>query len=88
MVLNTPAGWNRVWQRCRKKKHQIDILTMKYRCPICDKVLAVNEEKPSEENTYFPFCSQRCKLTDLGAWLDAGYKIVSRLPRTPLNNTE
>jgi uncharacterized protein len=26
---------------------------------------------------YFPFCSERCKLVDLGAWLDGDYRIAS-----------
>ena len=34
-------------------------------------------QKKSEESIFFPFCSRRCKLIDLGAWLDAEYKIVS-----------
>jgi hypothetical protein len=46
---------------------------MKHRCPICHKIAKVS----SEEAKFFPFCSQRCKLIDLGAWLDADYKIVS-----------
>jgi len=32
---------------------------------------------------YFPFCSKRCKLIDLGAWLDADYRIAdSRYEQT------
>lgn len=27
---------------------------------------------------YFPFCSERCKLVDLGAWLDCGYRITEQ----------
>lgn len=27
------------------------------------------------ENRYFPFCSDRCKMADLGRWLDGGYTI-------------
>lgn len=46
---------------------------MKHRCPICHKIAKVS----SEEAKFFPFCSQRCKLIDLGAWLDADYKILS-----------
>ena len=30
-----------------------------------------------ETATFFPFCSQRCKLIDLGIWLNAEYKIIS-----------
>ncbi len=26
-------------------------------------------------NAYFPFCSERCKLIDLGAWFDSKYSI-------------
>jgi endogenous inhibitor of DNA gyrase (YacG/DUF329 family) len=26
---------------------------------------------------YFPFCSERCRLVDLGAWLDGNYRIAS-----------
>jgi uncharacterized protein len=27
-----------------------------------------------------PFCSERCRLVDLGAWLDEGYSIPSGTP--------
>jgi len=27
---------------------------------------------------FFPFCSERCKMIDLGAWLDADYRIASK----------
>jgi len=53
---------------------------MKYRCPVCQKtVKGLTQEKSEEEARVFPFCSRRCKLIDLGAWLDAEYKIESRL---------
>ena len=39
-----------------------------FRCPIC--------KKPSRPgNEFFPFCSRRCKLVDLGAWLEDRYRI-------------
>jgi endogenous inhibitor of DNA gyrase (YacG/DUF329 family) len=50
---------------------------MEYRCPVCHKTLKTSGEKPIEQTPFFPFCSQRCKLIDLGAWLDAEYKIAS-----------
>ena len=42
-------------------------------CPICKK-----------ENDFFaepigPFCSARCKMIDLGKWLDEDYKISESL---------
>jgi endogenous inhibitor of DNA gyrase (YacG/DUF329 family) len=40
------------------------------RCPICKKPVA----EPSA-NVAYPFCSDRCKLIDLGRWLDGKYLI-------------
>ncbi len=39
-------------------------------CPTC-KTQVVWVEK----NTWRPFCSERCKLIDLGAWADGTYAI-------------
>ena len=43
------------------------------RCPIC--------KQPAERapaNTFFPFCSNRCKVIDLAKWLDGDYRIPAR----------
>jgi hypothetical protein len=42
------------------------------RCPICRKSfeVATIDDLPS-----FPFCSDRCKLVDLGRWIDGAYSI-------------
>jgi endogenous inhibitor of DNA gyrase (YacG/DUF329 family) len=50
---------------------------MKHRCPVCHKIVKASLKEKSEESKFFPFCSERCKLIDLGAWLDAEYKIIS-----------
>lgn len=42
------------------------------RCPICK--LEVPDEEASRPPTY-PFCSERCKLIDLGRWLGGKYQI-------------
>ena len=42
-------------------------------CPACKK-----ETIYSEANPYRPFCSERCKLIDLGAWLDGDYFIPAK----------
>lgn len=42
-------------------------------CPICKR--AVPLELASAGAVPFPFCSARCKLVDLGAWLDGAYRI-------------
>ena len=40
------------------------------RCSICGKSF------PSEEGSALPFCSQRCRLLDLGRWLDEDYGLT------------
>jgi hypothetical protein len=32
-------------------------------------------EAKKEGNKFFPFCSERCQLVDLGKWLDEEYRI-------------
>ena len=44
-------------------------LRMKLRCPICKK------PTDSDANAEFPFCSERCKIVDLGAWASEKYVI-------------
>jgi endogenous inhibitor of DNA gyrase (YacG/DUF329 family) len=44
---------------------------MKVKCPHCKKEF---EYKTSE---YRPFCSEKCKLIDLGSWLDGSYAIAT-----------
>ena len=34
-----------------------------------------------EDARYRPFCSERCKMVDLGRWLDGTYKITE--PASP-----
>jgi len=38
-------------------------------CPICKK-----DSGPRAQNTAFPFCSARCKMVDLGKWLNEEYR--------------
>ncbi|MGI9533752.1 MAG: DNA gyrase inhibitor YacG [Thermodesulfobacteriota bacterium] len=42
---------------------------MQYKCPRCGKLSVW------EGNKYRPFCSERCKLIDLGEWADEKNKI-------------
>jgi hypothetical protein len=43
------------------------------RCPICKS--PVDESQAGKPGSYFPFCSERCKLIDLGRWLGGKYQI-------------
>jgi uncharacterized protein len=46
------------------------------RCPTCRALVSAGEE-------HFPFCSDRCRLIDLGKWASGGYVIS-----TPINDPE
>ena len=46
------------------------------RCPTCSKIVLASDPE-------FPFCSERCRLIDLGKWASGGYVIS-----TPLNDPE
>lgn len=50
-------------------------IRMKNKCPVCHRTIEASPQGKSEEVKYLPFCSRRCKLVDLGAWLDGTYKI-------------
>jgi uncharacterized protein len=68
---------------------------MQFKCPICRKPTS------SENNADFPFCSERCRLLDLGNWASERY-VVSEpvfdddeapdadapLPPHPLDDTD
>ena len=66
-------------RRWKSRKLKPD-LAMKQKCPVCGKPVEISSLKSYEKSDLLPFCSGRCKLIDLGAWLDAEYKISSQLP--------
>jgi uncharacterized protein len=43
---------------------------LKLKCPICKKAVTGKDAE-------FPFCSDRCRLLDLGKWASGGYVISS-----------
>ena len=45
---------------------------MKIICPVCKNITTW------EENPFRPFCSERCKLIDLGAWASDEYRIPGK----------
>jgi uncharacterized protein len=48
---------------------------VKITCPICGKVL---EDAPDDWGPR-PFCSTRCKMVDLGNWLNEVYRVSQPL---------
>lgn len=49
------------------------------KCPICKKAVDWNN------NPFKPFCSERCKMIDLGSWADERYRIADE--KADENNT-
>jgi hypothetical protein len=46
-------------------------------CPICKRAVdpPPDDGKAAAGSSHFPFCSERCKLIDLGRWLDGRYQV-------------
>ena len=44
-------------------------------CPICKSPVSVDAKT-------FPFCCERCRLLDLGNWLDGKYVLTDDEPET------
>jgi len=45
-------------------------------CPHCG-----NPVEWKDSSKWRPFCSERCKMIDLGAWADESYSIASESPK-------
>jgi endogenous inhibitor of DNA gyrase (YacG/DUF329 family) len=50
--------------------------TVKLRCPICKKVVKSTDAD-------FPFCSDRCRIIDLGKWASGSYVVSA-----PVNDAD
>jgi hypothetical protein len=46
--------------------------TVSLRCPTCKKIVLAKD-------TDFPFCSDRCRLIDLGKWASGAYVVSAPL---------
>jgi endogenous inhibitor of DNA gyrase (YacG/DUF329 family) len=47
----------------------IEVSSLSMKCPTCDKPIQW------QDNPYRPFCSERCRLIDLGAWVNEEYTV-------------
>ena len=47
-------------------------------CPACKGPAVL-----SERNRWRPFCSERCRRLDLGAWANEEYRVASATPQDP-----
>ncbi len=56
-------------------------MAVKVRCPICGKEVAFGDP-------YMPFCSDRCRLIDLGNWASEKYMISTPADLTEIEDLE
>lgn len=40
-------------------------------CPVCSTITRYHPDNPNR-----PFCSERCRLIDLGQWFEEGYRVA------------
>jgi endogenous inhibitor of DNA gyrase (YacG/DUF329 family) len=60
--------------RCHRKGAKNHRLPMNVKCPTCGK------ETPFQGNPFRPFCSERCRLLDLGNWVSGTYRVPVQTP--------
>jgi uncharacterized protein len=50
------------------------------KCPTCGKAYEVAQ---LDDLKSFPFCTDRCRLIDLGRWIDGAYVLPEKGPAQP-----
>jgi hypothetical protein len=56
------------------------VFLVRRKCPSCGRAVEV---KPPD--SFRPFCSERCRLADLGKWLDGAYRISAPISEEDLD---
>ncbi len=56
----------------------------RYTCPICKNAVPYEPPAPA----VYPFCSERCKLVDLGHWFNERYALEERPEFDPAGPTD
>ena len=52
------------------------------KCPTC------RQPTTLQNNPFRPFCSERCKLLDFGAWVNEEYAVPADEPAPPLDEAD
>lgn len=52
---------------------------IRFDCPNCGETVTY---VPGRRGPWFPFCSERCKMVDLGKWFDEDHRIEDSLDPT------
>lgn len=53
------------------------------RCPACG-----GESRYAADNPFRPFCCERCKGNDLGAWASESFRVTADAPSNESNSPE
>ena len=59
---------------------------LEVKCRRCGEVLRVDDEQPLPK--YFPFCTERCRLIDLGRWFDEDFKVSRHIDERDIDEGE
>ena len=51
-------------------------------CPLC------KSRAKWKDNPFRPFCSERCRLIDLGAWANESYRVPDTTPSDPADEAK
>ena len=91
----SPTFYEGIWQLALKriasslKLEQTDLMeesdTQVIECPVCNRKVCF---KHFSDATYFPFCSRKCKLVDLGRWFNEEYSIERDLDVSDFEDAE
>jgi len=54
---------------------------LKFSCPQCRKPV-------QRDNDFFPFCSDRCRISDLGKWATGEYRLAGEPVQIPSENED
>jgi uncharacterized protein len=59
------------WFVATLRTAEFRVSKMTVQCPRCGQSCLFTSENP-----FRPFCSERCKIIDLGAWADESYRVA------------
>ena len=75
-ALNIVVGCND--KLYNPQEHHLLMAAPQVRCPTCQREVAW-----VEESAWRPFCSERCRMVDLGAWFTGGRSIAGQSGDAP-----
>jgi uncharacterized protein len=62
------------------------VTRLEVECPRCGARVAADEREPLPAG--FPFCSERCRLLDLGKWFDEEFRVSRAAEERDLDQSD